>query len=249
MGGSMFDYSQGKAKKKIIKNTNYRVLIFLAAIIVAVQLPTIAALVVFLGINAILVSWSGISYKYLFLRLLLMIPFGLGAVVMLPFSHPGEPLFELWIFTASLEGTLKGLIICLKLINASMLVTLLLATTPMEELLKTLKRLKFPELIVDIMSFTLRYLSVLMEEIDKMIIAQKARGLKMSGGILPWSTYKRLGHLIGVLFIRSFKRSERIHLAMISRGANWKEEQQDGGSQNKRSNLSVPEFHNSIKKY
>lgn len=247
MSGSMFDYSQGKAKKKIIPDHRWRVLFFLVMVIVAVQLPTIYSLLFFLLMNFILVVWSGISIKYLGLRTQLIIPFGLGAVIMLPFTIPGQPIFHFWFFTASLEGSIKGVLLFLKLLNASFLVTLLLSTTPLEEFLQTLKRLKFPVLIIDIIRFTLRYLSVLMEEIQKMLISQKSRGLKMNGVFMPWSTYQRLGQLIGVLLIRSFKRSERIHLAMVSRGMNWKEEAEANGSyQGKESNLSIPKFDNSI---
>jgi cobalt/nickel transport system permease protein len=84
-------------------------------------------------------------------------------------------------------------------------------------LLKTLKTLRVPGPLVDMIGFTLRYLSVLGEEIQAMIVAQKSRGLN-TGSFASIRSYKRSGQLLGVLLIRSMERSVRIHQAMLSRG-------------------------------
>jgi cobalt/nickel transport system permease protein len=60
----------------------------------------------------------------------------------------------------------------------------------------------------------LRYMNVVNDEMERMRIARASRGFEASG-VQHW---KVLGHSAGALFIRSYERGERVHLAMISRG-------------------------------
>jgi cobalt ECF transporter T component CbiQ len=249
MSGSMYDFSAGKAKRSLVKDRRLRLLIFWGLVVIAVQLPRWDALLLFLAVNLCLVHLSGLSWSYLGLRSLLIVPFGLGAVVLLPFSVPGETVWSFWTFQASREGLLSGLLILLKLINANILVTLYLASTPVEAFLKTLKEFKCPLLMIHLIGFVLRYLAVLADEGQKMIVAQKSRGMKMNG-FLPWRTYQRIGQLLGVLFLRSFKRSERIYQAMISRGMEWREEGEwNGSDQNRAAHILLPERGQSVGQY
>ena len=77
-----------------------------------------------------------------------------------------------------------------------------------------LERLRLPSTLVAILSFMVRYLSVVSDDLHRMRIARESRGY--TGG--------RVGHLkavaggVGALFVRSFERGERVHLAMRSRG-------------------------------
>ncbi len=81
-------------------------------------------------------------------------------------------------------------------------------------LLAGLERLRLPSTLVAILSFMVRYLSVVSDDLHRMRIARESRGY--TGG--------RVGHLkavaggVGALFVRSFERGERVHLAMRSRG-------------------------------
>jgi cobalt/nickel transport system permease protein len=93
---------------------------------------------------------------------------------------------------------------------------LLSATTSPRDLLAGLERLRLPATLVAILSFMVRYLSVVSDDLHRMRIARESRGY--TGG--------RVGHLkavaggVGALFVRSFERGERVHLAMRSRGYN-----------------------------
>jgi cobalt/nickel transport system permease protein len=74
--------------------------------------------------------------------------------------------------------------------------------------------LRLPSTLVAILSFMVRYMSVVSDDLHRMRIARESRGY--TGG--------RAGHLkavaggVGALFVRSFERGERVHLAMQSRG-------------------------------
>jgi cobalt/nickel transport system permease protein len=68
--------------------------------------------------------------------------------------------------------------------------------------------------MVQIASFMLRYVNVVNDEMERMKVARQSRGFEASG-IQHW---KVIATAAGALFIRSYERGERVHLAMISRG-------------------------------
>ena len=68
--------------------------------------------------------------------------------------------------------------------------------------------------MVQIASFMLRYVNVISDEMERMKIARESRGFEATG-IKHW---KVLATAAAALFIRSYERGERVHLAMLSRG-------------------------------
>lgn len=91
---------------------------------------------------------------------------------------------------------------------------LLVLVTPFPELLRALRRLGAPAVLVATLQFMYRYLFVLTDELDRMVTARRARTFRRSGR-LDWGL---LTGLIGVLFLRAFERAERVHAAMLARG-------------------------------
>lgn len=103
--------------------------------------------------------------------------------------------------------------------NSMALIALLIlaGTTPFPKLLDALTRLRMPSVLVATLHFMYRYLHVLSEELRRMLFARRARTFRRSGR-LEWG---RLGGMIGMLFLRSMERGERVHAAMLARG--WDE--------------------------
>jgi len=91
---------------------------------------------------------------------------------------------------------------------------LLLQVTSFPALLVGLRRLGVPATLVATLHFMYRYLFVLTDELDRMVQARRARSFRRPGG-LGWLS---LVSLIGVLFLRTFERGERVHAAMLARG-------------------------------
>ncbi|GAA2754682.1 cobalt ECF transporter T component CbiQ [Actinopolymorpha rutila] len=91
---------------------------------------------------------------------------------------------------------------------------LLAATTDQRDLLAGLQRLRLPGQLVQIATFMVRYLDVITGQLGRMRIARAARGFEPRG---PRS-WPVLARSAGTLFIRSYERGERVHLAMLSRG-------------------------------
>jgi cobalt/nickel transport system permease protein len=145
-------------------------------------------------------------------RSLIEIPFILFAILM-PFFGTGKT-FEVFGITLYEEGLLAAAGIVAKGTLGVLGAITLSGTTTAREILRGLERLKLPSLMVNIASFTLRYINVVTDEMERMKIARAARGFE-ARGIKDW---KILGHVLGALFIRSYERGERVHLAMLSRG-------------------------------
>jgi cobalt/nickel transport system permease protein len=91
---------------------------------------------------------------------------------------------------------------------------LLVQVTPFRTLLIAMRRLGMPGTLVATLQFMYRYLFVLIEELDRMVTARRARTFRRSGR-LDWGL---LTGLIGILFLRAFERAERVHAAMLARG-------------------------------
>jgi cobalt/nickel transport system permease protein len=91
---------------------------------------------------------------------------------------------------------------------------ILAATTPVAGLLRGLERLHLPRALTAIAGFMVRYLDVIVAEANRMSIARQSRGYEARW---LWQA-KAVASSAGTLFVRSFERGERVHLAMVSRG-------------------------------
>ncbi len=114
-------------------------------------------------------------------------------------SQPG--LWAAWALLA--KGTL-GVLAALTLA----------ATTGEHEMLDGLRRLHAPRQLVEIMGFMIRYSVVIAEQWHRMRIARDSRGFSATSP----ASWPALSSALGTLFIRSYERGERVHLAMLSRG-------------------------------
>lgn len=145
-------------------------------------------------------------------RSLIEIPFVLFALLM-PFFGTGES-YQVGGFTLYREGILAGAAIVAKGTLGVLGAITLSSTSTAREILRGLELLKLPALMVNIASFMLRYLNVVTDEMERMRIARASRGFE-ARGIKDW---RILSSVIATLFMRSYERGERVHLAMLSRG-------------------------------
>jgi cobalt/nickel transport system permease protein len=91
---------------------------------------------------------------------------------------------------------------------------LLARTTPISELLRALRRARVPEPLCSTISLLHRYSFVLVEESKRMRRARAGRTLHASRVAL----WRALGSSIGLLFVRSVSRAERVQAAIRARG-------------------------------
>lgn len=140
------------------------------------------------------------------------------------FYTPGEPLVSFWIFKITKEGIFTAFFMVLRITMLIMGTFLMTYTTSpialtdgLETLLGPLKKLRVPvhELAM-IMSIALRFIPTLIEETDKIMSAQKARGADFeSGNILQRA--KALVPILVPLFISAFRRADELAVAMECR--------------------------------
>ncbi len=136
----------------------------------------------------------------------------------------GEPLVAFWIFKIYWEGIRTAFFMVLRimmLISCTFLLTYttspILLTDALESLLGPLKKLRLPihELAM-MMSIALRFIPTLIEETDKIMAAQKARGADFDSGNLLEKA-KALIPLLVPLFISAFRRADELAVAMECR--------------------------------
>lgn len=140
------------------------------------------------------------------------------------FYTPGEILAQFWIFKITKEGIFTAFFMALRISMLIMGTFLLTYTTSpialtdgLESLLGPLKKVKVPvhELSM-MMSIALRFIPTLIEETDKIMSAQKARGADFESGSLL-DRAKALVPILVPLFISAFRRADELAIAMECR--------------------------------
>ena len=140
------------------------------------------------------------------------------------YTPGGTPLAQVWIFTITLEGVYRAFFMVVRilmLIAGTFLLTYttspILLTDGLESLLGPLKMVRVPvhELAM-MMSIALRFIPTLIEETDKIMSAQRARGADFESGNLIQRA-KALLPLLVPLFISAFRRADELATAMECR--------------------------------
>jgi len=186
--------------------------LFFVLVVVSTPITYWPAFVIFLALVISAAIAGKIAIPTLAKRALIEIPFIFFAVLM-PFFGTGER-FELGPLNLYRDGLLAGLSIVAKGTLGVLSAVILSTTTTAREILRGLERLRLPIIMVQIASFMLRYVNVISDEMERMKIARQSRGFDATG-VKHW---KVIATSAAALFIRSYERGERVHLAMLSRG-------------------------------
>ncbi|HEY0637186.1 MAG TPA: cobalt ECF transporter T component CbiQ, partial [Pseudonocardiaceae bacterium] len=155
---------------------------------------------------------AGIPARWFAPRALIELPF-VVLCVLLPFTAHGPRTTVLGV-SLSVGGLWAAWNILAKG-TLGVLVSLTLAgSTPLRDLVLGLQRLRAPAVVTTIATLMLRYLDVIAAEARRMRLARVSRG--HDPRLLTQAGATARG--IGTLFIRSYERGERVHLAMLARG-------------------------------
>lgn len=195
--------------------------IYIVALFLAKQLVSYAVLLVALGV---FIALSKVKLKTILrgMRPILIIVFITGLLNL--FYTPGKTLWTWWIFRITEEGIWTAFFMILRiamLITCTFLLTYTTSpirlTDGLEQLLNPLKKIKVPvhELSM-MMSIALRFIPTLIEETDKIMSAQKARGADFDTGNLLEKA-RALVPLLVPLFISAFRRADELAIAMECR--------------------------------
>ena len=203
-------------RTKLLLTVLYIVVLFLAK-----NFLSYGVVALFLALSVLL---SRIKLKALVKGLKPLIIIIVLTGVLNAFYSQGEPLFSFWIFTVTKEGLKTAFFMIARIILLVMGTFLLTYTTSpialtdgLERLLGPLKRVHFPvhELSM-MMCIALRFIPTLIEETDKIISAQKARGADFETGSLARRA-KALVPILVPLFLSAFRRADELATAMECR--------------------------------
>ncbi|MGL4736367.1 MAG: energy-coupling factor transporter transmembrane component T family protein [Cellulosilyticaceae bacterium] len=146
------------------------------------------------------------------------------AILNVFFTRGEHEIATFWIFTISVEGIILAIEMAVRLILLIIGTSLLtLTTTPIqltdgiESLLKPFERIGLPaHEIAMMMSISLRFIPILLEETDKIMKAQMARGADFESGNLIQRA-KSMIPIMVPLFISAFRRADELAMAMEAR--------------------------------
>ncbi|MCD8015717.1 MAG: energy-coupling factor transporter transmembrane protein EcfT [Lachnospiraceae bacterium] len=186
---------------------------------------TIEAYVVATIFLAAVIKTSQVPFKFMIKGLRAIIMLLMITVIFNLFLVQGTVVVKFWVFQITVEGIKTAVSMAIRLIYliiGSSVMTL--TTTPndltdgMEKALSPLKKVRVPvHEIAMMMSIALRFIPILMEETDKIMKAQQARGADFESGNLIQKA-KNMVPLLVPLFISAFRRANDLAMAMEARG-------------------------------
>lgn len=180
--------------------------------VVAVPGPAYLALGGLLLLAVAILLSTRVAARHLLPRLGVEIPFLVFAAAM-PFVALG-PRVSVGPFELSVPGLEGAWTLAAKGTIGVLCGVAFSVTTSSRDIVEALQRLRMPDLLVALLAFMIRYTGVVTDEMRRMRIARESRGFA-PGSVRAWPV---LASSLGALFIRSYERGERVHLAMLSRG-------------------------------
>ena len=203
--------------------------ILAVAFILTTSLTPVSAWPVYILLLTLIISIgivSGLGIGFVWKRSLLALPFLLAAFPII-FTIKGQAIFSLpvgsWILTASFEGVERFFSIAIKSWLSIQAAIILASSTQFPDLLQAMQAVSIPRLLVGMFGLMWRYLFVLADEALRLMRARMARSGhnaelgRKHGGSLRWRA-RMTGGMAGNLFLRAYERSDRIYMAMLSRG-------------------------------
>lgn len=145
------------------------------------------------------------------------------SLLVLPFAGPValfSPLarVETWSQVAVMEAYAQGWPLVMAILSKAYLsvltVSALTATTALPELLRGLRALGVPDILLGLLTFIVRYTQLFREQVAAMRVAIASRAPRLRG----WRRVRLYGALGGNLFVRAYERGEQVHAAMLARG-------------------------------
>ncbi|WP_400252235.1 cobalt ECF transporter T component CbiQ [Methanobrevibacter smithii] len=162
---------------------------------------------------------SKVSIKDAFKRISLLLPFGGAIIIFQPFIYPGNVLWAYSWIQITDTGLNWAILLFGRLITSLTAIVLLSSTSPMQEIVASFRKLKMPKELAMILSITVRFLFVFIDELTTIRNAQKSRNFNIHSKLVPYRwIVRQVGYTIAMMFLKSYEQGERVHKSMISRG-------------------------------
>ena len=201
---------------KILSLTAFLVLVFCTSNFYSLALVATTVLAI--------VLMSAVPLRLYFKSLKMILFIVLITSLLNLFYGTGDPIYQFWIFKVTLSGIYNAIFVTVRIFCLILVSSALTFTTSPTDLTDALERLMKPLTIFKIkvheiammMTIALRFVPLLLEETDKIMSAQKARGADMESGNLI-ARVKALIPVLIPLFVSAFRRAYELAVAMECR--------------------------------
>lgn len=208
-----------------------KLLFTLAIILYVVSLPRIheknMVRFLFLEIYLILLVFlAGLDLRYFVLRILAVLPFGLGIALLQPFLRPSfvesytlYPATLPFGLSITYEGLAFGTSLILKFLVCVTAIVFFSSSTRMRDMVNAAGRLGIPAEFTLLLSMMVRYLFLFWGMLKRIRLAQQTRLFDIWNKKVSrkW-VLKQVGNSISSLFIRSYEQGEKTYISMLCRG-------------------------------
>ena len=185
------------------------------------SLGRLASAVFAIGISLVILLIARVSLAKVLMRLLAIAGFVSMFLVIMPVTVPAHAGDTVAVFgglgwlSFNLRGLHLAATIAAKAIAITLLMEPLLSTAPLPVTLRGLSRLGAPEVVGQMVLLSYRYLHVFRHEARRMSSGMQVRGFRKRTDL---QTMRAVANFLGMLFVRSFERTERVFDAMRARG-------------------------------
>ncbi len=190
----------GYSKKGVLHSIDARVKLLATLIFVVLAVATFNIVKIGVVLIALLLiaRMAEVRYRELFSRIWL---FTLFAFIVVVPASVHDPAYG-FIFTARVATSLIAL-------------QLLILTTPFSEICYALRWFRVPEIFVSALWLAYRYVLLMFSELMTILMARESRRVAKGSHLEVW---RKGGEAVGLFFIRSFEKAEKVQMAMMSRG-------------------------------
>jgi cobalt/nickel transport system permease protein len=211
------------SKRGLLQTINpmVKLIVVVFMIVTSLFLSSLSYLILICAVPLILILTSKVPLKK-FASKTAFIP-AFAAIISLPvlFSASGQPILTINMSALNLKVTLEGLqrflLFTVRVWFCVASLSLLMLSTGFDRMLKLLSSLKVPPVVVQMFSLAYRYFFVSVHEAQSVLMAKESRTY-IRRRTINFQVLKDLGSVLAALFIRTYERSERVYMAMKSRG-------------------------------
>lgn len=164
---------------------------------------------------ALTIGWAGLPWRFTFKLLgaeggfLLAGVLGVAISVGASSGHGGVAIGPVWVGLTA-DSIQQAVNVFLRAVGSVAALNFLALTTPVPDLLELMRRLKAPAVLIEVMGLIYRFIFVLLDSLERMMLAHEARL-----GFADWRSSLRSAAMIGTnLFIEAFRRSRALETAL-----------------------------------
>jgi len=210
-------------KRGLMQNINplINLIVVVFMIVASLFIFSLQYLLLICAIPIVLAVASRVPLEYLLSRTIWIPAFAALISIPILFITPGPAVaagnFRFFTLVITSTGITKFLVFTVRVWFCVASLITLVVSMGFEKLLKLLASLRIPTVVVHLFNLTYRYFFVSVHEVQSFLIAKEARTY-IRRNTMNYQALKDFASILAALFIRTYERSERVYLAMKSRG-------------------------------